>query len=133
MPIPSYLAILLEAGSVLKTGQGADARMIRYLCSIYPENVGVELLIQDIEALRLLAKMQEPRLAVYLEEYVNTFDLGLASKGSESAKMIRTLQREMQAQVPKSMIEKKNEDNDLGLQEINYNKDTTTDYGNQKY
>lgn len=128
MPIPSYLAILLEAGAVTKPDQNSDARMIRYETGIYPENCGIELLVQDIEDFRLTAKMEEPRLAPFLEELTINMDLALATKAGEGGKMIRTLERELQAVLPKAN-QKKNTD-DGNLNEMNYSTDKKTGPGN---
>lgn len=94
MAIQSYFAHLLEAGASTKKGDTADPRLIRYTTSNYPSDVGVELVITDLEEFRLLAELQEPRLAVYLERLAVTLDCGLASKGSEGGKMINQLQKE---------------------------------------
>ena len=132
MGIPSYLAVLLETGASTRRGQGADSRMIRYETSMYPENCGVELLVWDIENFRLTAKLQEPRLAVYLEELAINMDLALATKASEGGKMIHTLQREQQISVPKSVMQNKNND-DMGLDSFNNQQESGQDVGNKKY
>lgn len=132
MPIPSYLAVLLEAGAVTHDGKNADPRMIRYETSIYPVDAGVELLVWDIENFRLAARLAEPRLAVWLEELAINMDLALSTKASEGGKMIGRLQMEQQVSISKSMMDKRN-DADLGLDSMNYNKEAGQDPGNKKY
>lgn len=129
MPIPSYLAVLLETGASTNNGKSADPRMIRYETSIYPENAGVELLVSDLEDFRLMASLQEPRLAVYLEALAVSIDLGLATKASESGKMLNRLQMDNQAQVPKAT--NRNTDDDK-VSEMN-NTESKQDIGNKKY
>lgn len=128
MPIPSYLAVLLETGASTGEGKSADSRLIRYLTSIYPENAGVELLVNDLEDFRTMAKLAEPRLAVYLEHLAINIDCGLATKASESGKMIGRLQNEMQVTTPKA---NKNTD-DAQVEQMNYSK-SKEDIGNHKY
>ena len=127
MGVTSYLAVLLEAGASTKKHESADPRLIRYLVSIYPENAGVELLVLDIEDFRLTAKLAEPRLAVYLEEMAVNLDCALASKASESGKMIHNLQREHQIITPKTHTSQ-----DGNIDEMNYTTDKSYDQ-NKKY
>ena len=87
-------AHILETGSVTRKGESADARMIRYSTGYYPSDVGVEMVILDIEDFRLSAKLAEPRLAVELEELVINLDCSLASKGSEDGRRMLELQRQ---------------------------------------
>jgi len=131
MPIPSYLAVLLETGAVTRENKGADSRMIRYETSIYPADCGVELLVLDIENFRLAAKLAEPRLAVYLEEMAINFDLALATKASEGGKMVNVLLKDHQTSIPKSMMRK--DDQDMGLDTMNYQTEAGQDVGNKKY
>ncbi len=129
MGIPSYLAVLLETGASTNKGKSADPRMIRYETSIYPENAGVELLVSDLEDFRLMATLQEPRLAVYLEALAISIDLGLATKASESGKMLNRLQQDQQIQAPKAT--NRNTDDDK-ISEMN-NSESKQDIGNKKY
>ena len=87
-------AHMISSGSVLKKGEAADPRMIRYSTGYYPSDVGVELVINDIEDFRVSAEMAEPRLKVLLVELVNNLDLGLASKGSENGRRMLEIQKE---------------------------------------
>lgn len=84
---------ILETGSVTRRGESADARMIRYSTGYYPSDVGVEMVILDVEDFRLSAKLAEPRLSVELEELVINIDCSLASKGSEDGRRMLELQR----------------------------------------
>ena len=85
---------ILEAGSVTRRGESADSRMIRYSTGYYPSDVGVEMVILDIEDFRLSSKLAEPRLAVELEELVINLDCSLASKGSEDGRRMLEIQRQ---------------------------------------
>lgn len=85
---------ILETGSVTRKGESADPRMIRYGTGYYPSNVGVEMVILDIEDFRLSARLAEPRLAVELEELVINLDCALASKGSEDGRRMLEIQRQ---------------------------------------
>ena len=129
--IPSYLASLLEVGAVTRKNETADPRMIRYITSIYPSNAGVELVILDVEDFRLLARLAEPRLAVYLEEMAINLDCALASKASEGGLMINNLQNERNpATVPR--VARANTQEDINVDDMNYTK-SKDDYQNKKY
>lgn len=128
MPIPSYLAVLIETGSFTGDGRASDSKLIRYITSIYPQDAGVEMVVTDLEDFRSMSKLQEPRLAVLLEGLAFSVDCGLATKCSENGKMIGRLQMEQQATVPKSS---KNKD-DQTLDEMNYT-ESKADIGNRKY
>lgn len=125
--IPSYLAVLVEAGAQTRKNEGADSRVIRYTVSNYPENVGVELVVLDLEDFRLLGSMAEPRLAVYLQEMAINIDCSLATKNSEGSKMIGKLQNEKQISISKSNTESNEMD------KMNYSPAKGQDVGNQKY
>jgi len=86
MPVNDYHAHLLEAGSVTTEGKEGEPRLIRYNTGYYPIDVGVEGVVLDVEDFRLLAIMEEPRLAVFLKEMAINFDCALASKSSENGR-----------------------------------------------
>ena len=88
MGLGEYLAHIYEAGSVTKTGANADPRMLRYGASFYPENVGIELVVLDLEDFRQSCKLAEPRLAIELDELCINLDLALQTKSSESGRRI---------------------------------------------
>lgn len=94
MGFSEFHAHLIETGSVVRKGESADSRMIRYGTGYYPSDVGVEMVILDIEDFRLSAKLAEPRLAVELEELAINLDCSLASKGSENGRRMLEIQRE---------------------------------------
>lgn len=126
MPVPSFLAILLQKGSITKKGEGPDARMIRYETADYPKDVGIELVVTDLEDARLIAEMSEPRLAPWLVEFVINRDLGLATKSSEGAAMLRHLQDD------RDHVKLDNKTKVEPLDEINYSRDKSYD-GNKNY
>lgn len=124
--VPSYLAVLIEAGAVTKKNETSDARMIRYSTSNYPDNVGVEMVVTDLEDFRLISSLVEPRLALYLQELAINLDCGLATKNSEGSKMLGRLQGERQIAVSKANTEQNS------LDEMNYSQ-SKADIGNKKY
>lgn len=83
-----FMAHIFEEGAVTKKGHEADPRMIRYGASFYPENVGVELVVLDLEDFRQACKLEEPRLAIELEELCINLDCALQTKSSESGRRI---------------------------------------------
>ena len=94
MGFTDYHARILEAGSATKKGDSADPRLIRYNTGYYPVDVGVELVIRDIEDFRHIAEMQEPRLAVELEKMAVSLDCALASKSSENGRRMTEFRNE---------------------------------------
>lgn len=129
MQIPSFLAVLLEHGASTTKGDQADPRLIRYQTSIYPEDAGIELLVNDIEDFRLLARLVEPRLAVLLTEYAIGMDCGLASKASEGGKMINNLQRERNPVV----LPKTTQNPEQEFDNMNYSVSKQQDFHNKNY
>lgn len=92
--VSDYHAHLLESGSATAKGEEADPRLIRYNTSYYPDNVGVELVVLDLEDFRLLASMQEPRLSILLSQMAINLDCALASKSSENGKRMAEFRHE---------------------------------------
>lgn len=82
---------LIEAGSGYDPEKPFDSGLLRYRTSIFPEEVGVELLVRDIEQLRSFAKSAEPRLRPFLLEIVYSLDCALQSKSSEGGKLLEMI------------------------------------------
>lgn len=91
-----FLGHIFEAGSVLRRGEGADSRMMRYGATYYPENVGIEMVVLDLEDFRQSAKLAEPRLSVELQELVFNLDCALQTKASESGRRIYDMAKDSQ-------------------------------------
>ena len=128
MGFSDFHAHIIETGSVLKKGESADARMIRYGTGYYPSDVGVEMVILDIENFRTSAKLAEPRLSVELEDLVNNVDLALASKGSENGRRMLEMQRERDM----ARLNMRVEGNSDSMDSMNYTKSPSYD-GNKSY
>ena len=79
---------LVMAGSSDDAEAPADPTMIRYRTSIYPRDVGVELLIRDLEIFKSMIKNLEPRLIPHLQVLYKSVDYALAGKSSEDGFMI---------------------------------------------
>lgn len=126
MPIPSFLAHIIELGSAREKGESADPKLVRYRTSYYPADVGVESVVADIEELRAIILEQEPRLAQMLEKTaIYPLDCGLASKASEGGLGVRELQRDnSQTRTPTP--------NPTPLEELDYTQDKHYDR-NMKY
>ena len=90
-------AHVIDIGSILKRGESADHRMVRYSTGYYPSDVGVEMVVWDIEDFRTSAELAEPRLSVELQKLANNIDLSLATKGSENGRRMMEIQRERDA------------------------------------
>lgn len=119
MGFSEFHAHIIDIGSILKKGQSADNRMVRYSTGYYPSDVGVEMVVLDMEDFRLSAKLAEPRLSVELEELANNLDLALATKGSENGRRMMEIQRERDHLNRPSL----RVDADNGMDELNYMKD----------
>jgi len=86
--LSSDIISIIEAGSGYDPEKPFDPTLLRYRTSIFPVEVGVELLVRDLEQFRSLAKSSEPRLRPYLLEIAYSMDCALASKSSEGGKML---------------------------------------------
>lgn len=128
----------IEAGSGYDPEQPLDPILHRYRTSIYPEQVGVELLVRDIENFRSFAKAAEPRLRPYLLQICYAMDCALASKGSEGGKMLDMINttKTQQSFFSNSHTEKKKGDT---LEKLNdafgdmTDPNRNFDYGNKNY
>ena len=98
MAYGEYLAHIFEYSSRHSANAPADPRMIRYGSSIYPEDVGADLVIMDIEDFRQAAELAEPRLRAELLRLVQTIDYGMAAKSSEGGKRLYEFVRDKQMQ-----------------------------------
>lgn len=123
MGFTDFHAHIIETGSVLRKGESTDPRMIRYGIGYYPSDVGVEMVILDIEDFRTSAKLAEPRLSVELEELVNNVDLGLASKASENGRQMMEMQRERDM----ARLNMRIENNQDSIDNLNYSKSSSYD------
>lgn len=126
MGITDFHARILEAGSATKKGDSADPRLLRYNTAYYPEDVGVELVIRDVEDFRHLAEMQEPRLAVELEKMAVSLDCALASKSSENGRRMTEFRNEANMERINARLQTEDIDS------MNYTKDKRYDK-NKKY
>ena len=79
---------LLMAGSSSDAETPADPTMVRYRTSIYPRDVGVELLVRDLEIYKSMIENLESRLSNELRILYKSVDYALASKSSEDGFMI---------------------------------------------
>lgn len=123
-----FIADIFETGSRVKEGQGADPRMVRYGSTYYPENVGIEMVVLDLEDLRQDAKMEEPRLSVELEDAVISFDLALQTKASESGRRLFDMAKDDQIKARDYVRQSQQDD----IDSMNYTKDKRYD-GNKNY
>ena len=103
MGFGEYLAYIFEYSSRHSANEPADPRMIRYGSGIYPENVDVELVIQDIEDFRQMAETAEPRLRPELLKLVQSLDYALMSKSSEGGKRMFEFFRDKQIATAQQM------------------------------
>ena len=129
MGINEFHAHMIETGSVVKKGESADARMIRYGTGYYPSDVGVEMVILDIEDFRLSGKLAEPRLSVELEELAVNLDCSLASKGSENGRRMLEMQREKDYNANRMV---RMDGNSESIDQLNYSKSKSYN-GNKSY
>ena len=122
-----FTAHIFEAGSVTRRGQSADERMLRYGGSYYPENVGVEMVVLDLEDFRQDAKLAEPRLAVELEELVINLDCALQTKSSENGRRIFDMAKQtmIDQQLNRGIL--RTEGNPEPVDNLNYTKDKKYD------
>ena len=124
MGLTDFHARVLEAGSATKKGDSADPRLLRYNTAYYPMDVGVELVIRDLEDFRHLAELQEPRLAVELEKMAISLDCALASKSSENGRRMNEFRNEANME----RINARLRTDDLAqMDEMNYTKDKRYD------
>lgn len=79
---------LLLAGCTDTPEGRADPTLVRYLTSIYPSNVGIELLVRDLEVFKNIIDNMDYRLVPFLKGLTKSVDYALASKSSEEGKMI---------------------------------------------
>lgn len=106
-----HLIGLILAGSRDNAETTADPSMVRYRTSIYPENVGVELLIRDLEIFKEVIKNLDYRLVPHLKALTKSVDYALAGKSSEGGMMIDIINTQKQIQKAFTIPEadKKNE------------------------
>jgi hypothetical protein len=133
----SGLISLIEAGSGYDPEKPLDPGLLRYRTSIYPEQVGVELLIRDLEQFRSLAKFAEPRLRPFLLEIAYSMDCALASKSSEGGKMLDMINTAKSMQSFWNHNDQKKKGDPLDRLNDAFgdmtNPNNSTDYGNKKY
>lgn len=129
---------IIEAGSGYDPEKPLDPTLLRYRTSIFPAEVGVELLVRDLEQFRALAKSAEPRLRPFLLEIAYSFDCALGAKSSENGKMLDMITISKSSQTMMHMMGggKKKGDH---LDKLNdmfgdmTNPHNNTDFGNKNY
>lgn len=135
----SGIISIIEAGSGFDPERPLDPTLLRYRTSIFPPEVGVELLVRDLEQFRALANSAEPRLKPYLLQIAYSMDCALASKSSEGGKLLDKIITTKNQQSLFSNIPGLNKRNGDPLEKLNdmfgemTNPHNNTDIGNKKY
>ena len=134
----SGIISIIEAGSGYDPEKPLDPTLLRYRTSIFPSEVGVELLVRDLEQFRSLAKSAEPRLRQFLLDIAYSFDCALGAKSSEGGKMLDLLNTTKTAQALFSFAGKDKKSKDP-LDKLNSafgemtSPENNTDFGNKNY
>jgi len=126
MGLSDYHAHVLEAGSAIKKGETADPRLIRYNTAYYPADVGVGLVVRDIEDFRHLAELQEPRLSIELEKTAVSLDCALATTSSENGRRMNEFKNQQTMDRMNAKLQLQDE-----YDQMNYSQPKKTD-GNLK-
>ena len=138
MSLNSGIISIIEAGSGYDPEKPLDPTLLRYRTSIFPSEVGVELLVRDLEQFRSLAKSAEPRLRPFLLEIAYSMDCALGAKSSEGGKLLDLLNTTKTAQSLFTFSGKNKKSKDP-LEKLNQsignftNPDAANDYGNKNY
>ena len=138
MSLNSGIISIIEAGSGYDPEKPLDPTLLRYRTSIFPGEVGVELLVRDLEQFRSLAKSAEPRLRSFLLEIAYSMDCALGAKSSEGGKLLDLLNTTKTAQALFSFAGKDKKSKDP-LDKLNQafgdftNSGGENDYGNKNY
>ena len=139
MSLNSGIISIIEAGSGYDPEKPLDPTLLRYRTSIFPGEVGVELLVRDLEQFRSLAKSAEPRLRPFLLEIAYSMDCALGAKSSENGKLLDLLNTTKTAQSLFSFAGKDKSKKDpleklnSALGDFTSPDGNNADYGNQKY
>lgn len=140
MSFNTGLISIIEAGSGFDPEKPLDPNLLRYRTSIFPEEVGVELLVRDLEQFRSMAKTAEPRLRPFLLDIAYSMDCALGAKSSEGGKMLDMINTSKSIQSIYQQVTGGSKEKDSGaFDKLNSafgdmtNPNKNTDYGNKNY
>ena len=138
MSLNSGIISIIEAGSGYDPEKPLDPTLLRCRTSIFPSDVGIELLVRDLEQFCSLAKSAEPRLRPFLLDIAYSMDCALGAKSSEGGKLLDLLNTTKTLQSVYSNFGKDKKSKDP-LDKLNSafgdmtSPENNTDFGNKNY